>query len=161
MPGAFSKSLPDLRCAQRRSEQLAPRFGPDGPRPCENPPGRRNPACKACSVRVRALRRSDSRFRRSDRTYTQISWGPASRSARNLDNRARQGDSDRKAGLRAARTSVMMMEVHAAEESSARLAARPLGRKWKARLSVSCDKKSGAAQDVPFLGPGSGTEITL
>src|SRR5947209_9322734 len=80
--------------------------------------------------------------------------GPASRCVRSPGNRARQGDSDWKAGRREARTSVMKREVRAAAEASARLWGRPLCKRWRAHLSVSCDKKSGVPRDVPFLGPG-------
>src|SRR5207237_62125 len=77
--------------------------------------------------------------------------GPASRCVRSPGNRARQGDSDRKAGRREARTSAMTREARGAGEASARLSGRPLYKRWRAHLSVSCDKKSGVAWDVPFL----------
>src|ERR1700726_3213582 len=77
--------------------------------------------------------------------------GPASRCVRSLGNRARQGDSDRQAGRRAARTSAMKREVRAVGEASARLWDQPLGKRWRAHLSVSCDKKSGVPWSVPFL----------
>src|SRR5437660_12383292 len=48
----------------------------------------------------------------------------------------------------------MKREVRAAAEASARLWGRPLCKRWRAHLSVSCDKKSGVPRDVPFLGPG-------
>src|SRR6266581_1293586 len=77
--------------------------------------------------------------------------GPASRCVRSPGNRARQGDSDRKAGRREARTSAMTREVRATGEVSARLSGRPLYKRWRAHLSVSCDKISAVASDVPFL----------
>src|SRR3984893_16153391 len=82
---------------------------------------------------------------------TQIFSGPASRCVRSPGNRARQGDSDRKAGRREARTSAMKRGVRAAAEASARLWGRPLCKRWRAHLSVSCDKKSGVPWNVPFL----------
>src|SRR5579864_687366 len=45
----------------------------------------------------------------------------------------------------------MKWEVRAAGEASARLWDRPLCKRWRAHLSVSCDKKSGVPRDVPFL----------
>src|SRR6266576_3384714 len=78
--------------------------------------------------------------------------GPASRCVRSPGNRARQGDSDRKAGRREARTSAMKKEVRAAGEASARISGRPLCKRWRAHLYVSFDKKSGVPRDVPFLG---------
>src|SRR6266567_5055396 len=86
--------------------------------------------------------------------YTRIFSGPASRCVRSPGNRARQGDSDRKAGRREARTSATKKEVRGAGEASARLLDRPLYKRWRAHLSVSCDKKSGVPWDVPFLGLG-------
>src|SRR5258708_30747069 len=80
--------------------------------------------------------------------------GPASRCVRSPGNRARPGDSDRKAGRREARTSAMKGEVRAAGQASARLWGRPLCKRWRAHLSVSYDKKSGVPRDVPFLGLG-------
>src|SRR5207245_8449892 len=77
--------------------------------------------------------------------------GPASRCVRSPGNRGRKGDSDRKAGRREARTSAMKREVRAAGEASARLWGRPLCKRWRAHLSVSCDKKSGIPWNVPFL----------
>src|SRR6202521_6115701 len=77
--------------------------------------------------------------------------GPASRCARSPGNRARQGESDRKAGRRAARTSAMKRGVRAAGAESARLWGRPLCKRWRAHLPVSCDKKSGVPWNVPFL----------
>src|SRR5438445_2646153 len=77
--------------------------------------------------------------------------GPASRCVRSPGNRARQGDSDRKAGRREARTSAMAREARGAGEASARVSGRPLYKRWRAHLSVSCDKMSGVASDVPFL----------
>ena len=44
----------------------------------------------------------------------------------NPGNRARQGDSDRQAGRRVARTSAMKRKIRAAREASARLLGRPL-----------------------------------
>src|SRR5437667_6780818 len=78
--------------------------------------------------------------------------GPAGRCVRSPGNRARQGDSDRKAGRREARTSAMKKEVRAAGEASARLSGRPLCKRWRAHLPVSCDKKLDVPWDVPFLG---------
>src|SRR6266566_6349234 len=77
--------------------------------------------------------------------------GPASRCVRSPGNRARPGESDRKAGRRAARTSAMKREVRAAGEAPARLWDQPLGKRWRAHLSVSCDTKSGVPWNVPFL----------
>src|SRR5579884_227163 len=86
--------------------------------------------------------------------------GPASHCVRSPGNRARPGDSDRKAGRRAARTSAMKREGRAAGEASARLWGRPLCKRWRAHLSVSCDKKSGVPRDVPFLELGPAILIT-
>src|SRR5216683_3249266 len=83
--------------------------------------------------------------------YTRIFSGPASRCVRSPGNRARPGDSDRKAGRRAARTSAMKREGRAVGEASARLWDQPPGKRWRAHLSVSCDKKSGVPWNVPFL----------
>src|SRR5258707_12630614 len=58
------------------------------------------------------------------------------------------------------RTSAMKREVRAAAEASARLWGRPLCKRWRAHLSVSCDKKSGVPRDVPFLGLGPAIEIS-
>src|SRR5205807_4501496 len=77
--------------------------------------------------------------------------GPASRCVRSPGNRARPGESDRKAGRRAARTSAMKREVRAVGAASARLWDQPLRKRWRAHLSVSCDKKSGVSCNVPFL----------
>src|SRR5205807_3801689 len=45
----------------------------------------------------------------------------------------------------------MTREARGAGEASARLSGRPLYKRWRAHLSVSCDKMSGVASDVPFL----------
>src|ERR1700730_7939418 len=90
---------------------------------------------------------------------TQIFSGPASRCVRSPGNRARQGDSDRKAGRREARTAAMKREVRAAKEAPARLSGQPLYKRWRAHLSVSCDKKSGVPRHVPFLGFGPTIEM--
>src|SRR5438270_8564708 len=82
---------------------------------------------------------------------TRIFSGPANRCVRSPGNRARQGDSDRKAGRREARTSAMKKEVRAAGEAPARLGGRPLCKRWRAHLSVPCDKKSSVPRDVRLL----------
>src|ERR1700740_182584 len=87
-----------------------------------------------------------------DRRYTRIFSGRANRCARSRDNRARQGDSDRKAGRRGARTPAKKREVRAAGEASALLSGRPLYKRWRAHPSAWCDKKSGVAWDAPLLG---------
>src|SRR5436305_11822119 len=45
----------------------------------------------------------------------------------------------------------MKREVRAAAEVWAHLWGRPLGKRWRAHRSVSCDKKSGVPLNVPFL----------
>src|SRR5215467_6317653 len=70
-----------------------------------------------------------------------------------------QGDSDRKAGRREARTSGRKREPRAAGEASARPWGHLLCKRWRAHLSVSCDKKSGVPRDVPFLGLGPAVEM--
>src|SRR6202521_3403543 len=45
----------------------------------------------------------------------------------------------------------MKREIRAAGEASSRLWGRPLCKRWRAHLSVSCDKKSGVPWNVPFL----------
>src|SRR5437763_4453789 len=45
----------------------------------------------------------------------------------------------------------MKREVRAAGEASARLWGQPLGKRWRAHLSASCDKKLGVSWNVPFL----------
>jgi len=88
-----------------------------------------------------------------------ISSGPASHCVRSPGNRARQGDSDRKAARREVRTSAMKRGVRAAGESSARLWDRPLCKRWRAHRSVSCDTKSDVPPDVPFLALGRTIEM--
>src|SRR2546421_2637136 len=87
--------------------------------------------------------------------------GPASRCVRSPGNRARPGESDRKAGPRAARTSAMKRGVRAAGAASARLWGRPLGKRWRAHLPASCDKKSGIPWNVPFFDLGLATDLLL
>src|SRR2546421_5851224 len=45
----------------------------------------------------------------------------------------------------------MKRGVRAAGAASVRLWGRPPGKRWKVRLFVSCDKKLGVSQHVPFL----------
>src|SRR6266403_5426102 len=91
--------------------------------------------------------------------YTRIFSGPANRCVRSQGNRARQGDSDRKAGRKEARTFAMTMEVRAAGAASLRPSARPLCKRWRARLSVSCDTKLDVPRSLPFLWPFPGLAI--
>src|SRR5437016_13500051 len=91
---------------------------------------------------------------------TQISSGPASRCAQSPGNRARQGESDRKAGRTEARTSAMKREARGAGELSAPLSGRLLDKRWRAHLFLPCDKKSGVPRDVPFLGRAPTNETT-
>src|SRR5438552_18979680 len=83
---------------------------------------------------------------------TRILSDPASRCVRSPDNQARQDDSDRRAGQREARTFATKTGVRATGEASARLSDRPLYKRWRAHLFLSCDKKSGVPWDVPCLG---------
>src|SRR5580658_11081884 len=85
--------------------------------------------------------------------------GPASRCVRSPDNRARQGDSDRKDGCREARTFAKKTANRAAGESSGRLSDQPPGRKLKAHRSVRCDRVSDISWDVPFRCPGRTIEM--
>src|SRR5471032_3311105 len=91
--------------------------------------------------------------------YMRIFSDPATRCARSPDNRARLGDSDGKVGRREGRTSAMKRGVRAAGEASARLSGRPPGKKLRAHLSASCDRKLRVPQDVPFLGLGPANEM--
>src|SRR5579871_1357183 len=79
--------------------------------------------------------------------------GPANRYVRSQGNRAQQGDIDRKAGRREARTSAMTREVRAQGAASARLSGRPLCRRGKAHRCVLSDTTSGISRDVPFFAP--------
>src|SRR5580692_714725 len=82
--------------------------------------------------------------------------GPASRCVRSPDNRARQGDSDRKDGCREARTFAKKTANRAAGESSGRLSDQTPDRKLTAHRSVRCDKKSNASWFVPLVASGLG-----
>src|SRR5437868_14863987 len=53
----------------------------------------------------------------------------------------------------------MKTGVRAAGEASARLSARPLCKRWRVHLPLSCDKQSGISRDVPFPGRGPAIEI--
>src|SRR5439155_22288878 len=53
----------------------------------------------------------------------------------------------------------MRKEARATAKALARLSARPLCKKWRVHLPVSCDKKWGVSRDVPFPGPGPGVEV--
>ena len=97
--------------------------------------------------------------KRCGRKYNRTAWGPASRCVRSLGNRARQGGTDRRAERREARTSATKREIRAAGEASARLSSRPLGKRWRARLSVWCDKKSGVPWNFPFLWLGLAIDV--
>src|ERR1700726_2447628 len=88
---------------------------------------------------------------------TRIFSDLASHCVRSLGNRARLGDSDRKAERTGARTSGMRKEARATAKALARLSARLLCKRWKAHLPVSCDKKSGVSWNVPF--PGRGPQL--
>src|SRR5712671_4311633 len=85
--------------------------------------------------------------------------GLASHCVRSRGNRARQGDSDRKAGRREARTSARKTGVRATGEASARLSPLPLCKRWRVHLPVSCDKTSGISRVVPFPGRRPAVEI--
>src|SRR5580700_5789379 len=85
--------------------------------------------------------------------------GPASRCGQSPDSRARPGDSDQKAERTKARTSGMKREARATAIALGRLSVRPLCKRWRAHLPVSCDKKSGDSRDVPFLGRGPAVEL--
>src|SRR5271155_5873965 len=93
--------------------------------------------------------------------------GPASCYVRSPGNRARLGDSDRKAGRRAARTFARKREVRATRVAWARLSGQPPCKRWRDHRSVSCDKKSGVPWDLlfvaPFLGfgPAIGRRIVM
>src|ERR1700733_857808 len=80
-----------------------------------------------------------------------MSSGRASRYVRNPDSQARQDDSHRKAGPKAARTYATMTEARAAAESSARLLGRLLCRTGTGRLFLRCDKRLGVARDGRFV----------
>src|SRR5208283_4262301 len=69
------------------------------------------------------------------------SLGPASRCVRSLDNRARPGDSDRKAGRRAVRTCAMKKAVRGVKESSEHPSPQPRGKRLTVRQSSRFDKK--------------------
>src|SRR5208282_438138 len=84
----------------------------------------------------------------------QISSGLANCCVRNRGNPVRQGDSDRKAGRRVARTFATKMAIRGVEAALARLSGQPLGKRWRVRRSVSCDKELGTSWDVPFVGSG-------
>src|ERR1700720_2955432 len=90
---------------------------------------------------------------------TRIFSDLASHCVRSRGNRARQGDSDQKAERTGARTSGMRKEARATAKASARLSARPLCKRWRVHLPVSCDKKSTVSWDVPFPGRGLAVEI--
>src|SRR5262249_61263473 len=72
--------------------------------------------------------------------------GWANRCGRSPDNPARRGDSDRRAGRRAARTSAMKREIHAAAEWSKRPQDTLLGKRSRAGLSVHYDRRSDVLQ---------------
>src|SRR4029077_20503100 len=55
----------------------------------------------------------------------------------------------------------MRKEARATEEVSARLSTRPLCKRWRVHLPVSCDKKSGVSRDVPFPGPWQAVEALV
>src|SRR5579859_6162572 len=84
---------------------------------------------------------------------------PASRCDQSPDSRALPGDNDRKAERTAARTSGMRKEARATAKALARLSARPLCKRWRGHLPVSCDKKSGVSREVPSPGRGPAVEI--
>src|SRR6266850_7598056 len=85
--------------------------------------------------------------------------GPASQCVRSPDSRALPGDSDRKAERTGTRTSGMRKEARATAKAPARLSARPLCKRWRVHLPVSCDKQSGVSRDVSFPGRGPAVEI--
>src|SRR5882762_9665464 len=85
--------------------------------------------------------------------------GLANHCARSRGNRARRGNRDRKAARREARTSAMKTGGRATAKASARLSARPLCKRSRVHLPVSCDKKSGISRVVPSPGRGPAVEI--
>src|SRR6202521_3633744 len=85
--------------------------------------------------------------------------GLASQCVRSPDSRVLPGDSDRKAERTGARTSGMRKEARATAKALARLSARPLCKRWRVHLPVSCDKKSDVSRDVPFPGPLPAVEV--
>src|SRR5579863_10087074 len=76
--------------------------------------------------------------------------GSANRCVRSLGNPGRRGDSDRKAGRKAARTFATKKAARAAGESPEHLSGRLPCRKSLSHRSAWCDKKSGTSSDVPF-----------
>src|SRR5271156_5192284 len=80
-----------------------------------------------------------------------ISLGRASRCVQSPGSRARRDDSDQQAARRAGRTCATKTAIHATTKASARLSARPRGKKWTGRLSVSCDKRLHVPREVAFL----------
>src|SRR5712664_139680 len=85
--------------------------------------------------------------------------GPASRYGQSPDSRALPGDSDQKAERTGVRTSGMRKEARATAKALARLSTRPLCKRWRVHLPVSCDKKSAVSRNVPFPGRGPAVEI--
>src|SRR6267378_43122 len=90
---------------------------------------------------------------------TRIFLGPASRCGQSPDSRALPGDNDRKAERTGARTSGMRKEARATAKALVRLSARPLCKRWRVHLPVSCDKEWGVSRDVPFPACAPAVEI--
>src|ERR1700730_18537367 len=84
---------------------------------------------------------------------------PASHCVRSPDSRALPGDSDPKAERTGARTSGMRKEARASAKAPALLSARPLCKRWRVHLRVSCDKKLTVSRDVPFPGREPAVEV--
>src|SRR5215472_13374066 len=80
----------------------------------------------------------------------QMFSGPASRCVQSPDNRAQQGDTDRKAGKRGVRTSAMKTEVRAAGGELVHLSGRLLCKRLIVRQPRLCDKKSSVPREFPF-----------
>src|SRR5580704_7332312 len=91
--------------------------------------------------------------------HTRTSLGPANRCVRSRGSPARQDESDRKAAKRGARTFATKRAARAAVEVRAHPSGRPLCRRWRGRLSGSCDKTLGLSKDVPFPQLELGLEI--
>src|SRR5438034_10065153 len=53
----------------------------------------------------------------------------------------------------------MRKEARATAKALAHLSARPLCKRWRVHLPVSCDKKSGISRVVPFPGRRPAVEI--
>src|SRR5881396_631753 len=83
----------------------------------------------------------------------------ASRCARSQGSQVQQDDSDLRVEQIKAQTCAKRTEAREAEESLGRCAARPLDKRWRTHLFLSCDKESGSPREVPF--PGLGLAIRI